>query len=63
MVRVDQDESVPGFSPLESGNSLVHILHVVLLDPRLDALLGSELEHLPNIGWRTDVAARNLDVT
>lgn len=48
MVRVDQDESVPGLSPLESGNSLVHILHVVLLDPRLDAFLGSELEHVGN---------------
>lgn len=61
VLLVNQNVSVTSVALLHIDNSLVGILERALLDPRLDLLLNSELEHLPDVRGRADTAATNLD--
>jgi hypothetical protein len=55
-------EPVPGNTLLEVDNSVVGISHGPLVDPGVDLLVGSELQHLPDLGGRTDEGATDLDL-
>lgn len=61
VLLVDQNVPVSGITLLHVDNGLVGILHVPLLDPRLDLLLGSELKHLVDLPRSTNGATSNLD--
>jgi hypothetical protein len=57
-----EDESVPGHTLLEVDDSLVGLLHGPLVDPGVDVLVSSKLQHLPDLSRGTDEAATDLDL-
>jgi len=57
-----EHEPVPRHALLEVDNGLVGIGHGPLVDPGVDVLVGSELQHLPDLGRRTDEGATDLDL-
>jgi len=61
LVLVDENVPVTSLSIGHVDNSLVGFLHRSLLDPRLDLLVGRELEHLINLSWRANGTATKLD--
>lgn len=61
MLLVHQRNSVSRLSSLEIDDGLVGILHWVFVDPGLDLLLSSELQHLLDLGGRSDGAAAEFD--
>ena len=50
VVLIDHDVSVLDTLVDKLRHDLVQILHGVSVDPRLDVVLGSEFEHLGNVG-------------
>jgi hypothetical protein len=56
-----EDESVTGQALLEVDDGLVGILHLADLNPWLDGLIGSKLEHLLDLLGGTDERTTNLD--
>ena len=62
MCLVLKHEPVPGNTLLEVDDSVVGIGHGPLVDPGVDFLVGSELQHLPDLGGGTDEGATDLDL-
>lgn len=50
VLGVDQDMSVTCSAAVHVWYRLIDLVHLPLLDPGLDALIGSEFEHLGNRG-------------
>jgi hypothetical protein len=57
-----KNEPVPRHTLLEVHNGLVGILHRPLVDPRVDVLIRSKLQHLPDLRRGTDETAADLDL-
>jgi hypothetical protein len=57
-----EHEPVPRHALLEVNDSVVGIGHGPLVDPGVDFLVGSELQHLPDLGGGTDEGATDLDL-
>lgn len=60
---VDEDVSVASLASLHVNDGLVGVLHEPLLDPRLDLVVGGELEHVLNLGGGANGTATELDAT
>lgn len=46
VLGINENVSVPGSSLVHIRHSLVDLVHLPFLDPRLDVIVGGELEHL-----------------
>jgi hypothetical protein len=57
-----ENEPVPGHTLLEVDDSLVGLLHGPLVDPGVNVLVSSKLQHLPDLSRGTDKAAADLDL-
>ena len=54
VVRVDENEAVPGLTGLHVLDCFIDVVHVVLLHPRLDALRHGQVKHLLNLARGSD---------
>jgi hypothetical protein len=62
VLLVDEHVAVTGLACLHVDESLVDLVERPLLDPRLDVVLGSDLEHLTDDVGRANEAAGQVDV-
>jgi hypothetical protein len=58
---LDEDRAVSDRVVLDRLDRLGRVLHLQDVDPRLDILVGSELEHLPQFGIVAEVRAGQAD--
>lgn len=61
VVLVDQNVSVTSLAISHVDDGLVCVLERPLLDPGLDLLLGSEVQHVLDLSGRADTATADLD--